>query len=68
MRFRLGILDSRGRLTLEEFFPNLRQARVRINSFRRQDPTLIRTNAIFVQDTIEGTEWTVDQDWTLIEM
>lgn len=67
MRFRL-IVGHRGRLEREEFYPTFRAAKSAVALLRRNEPELILTRDVTIEDTRNGTEWMTDQLWNLIEM
>jgi len=66
-RFRLSIF-LKGEPITEEFHPTLARTKSRIRAFKSENPSLIRTHDVFVEDQKEGTEFHVDQEYNLIEM
>lgn len=67
MRYRLLLLDRRQVLS-EEFYPTLAAVRARVNAIRREQPDFIKNRDIWVEDTRDGIEYSVDQQYNLIEM
>lgn len=67
MRYRLLLLDRRQILS-EEGYPTLGAVRVRVNTIKREQPDFIRNRDIWVEDTRDGIEYSVDQQYNLIEM